>query len=252
VKPTVRPFAVQDTPRLLAVLAQVFGEYGCTFDPDGYDQDVRDVAGRYAGAGGTFLTVEDQGEVLGFGGADLPREGVAEIHRLYIDPKARGRGLGKLLVAALEAWALGHVRDMILWSDVRFCHAHELYARMGYRLFGQRTIEDPDRSVEIGFRRRLVERPDDRPFVAELSMKPLDGLSPEEAHRAAMVTAAILDSRTLPRGAGAAHLLPDPRQLFKGAGPVEAVFQRPGILVGFRHRGERRLHPLFSARLPKM
>jgi GNAT superfamily N-acetyltransferase len=250
VTPTIRPFVAPDTPELLSVLGRVFDEYGMRFDPDGYDRDVKDVASRYAPPLGVFLAVEDEGKVLGFGGADLPREGVAEIHRLYLDPRARGRGLGKLLVERLERWARERVRNMVLWSDVRFCHAHELYARLGYRLNGQRTLDDPDRSVEFGFRRHLTDAVDDRPFVADFTFRPIERLSPEETHRAAMVTAAILDARALPRGEDRAHVLPSPRQLFSPEGSsVEAVFQRPHVLAGFRSGDERRLHPLFSSRL---
>src|SRR5579863_9864053 len=96
----VRPFEATDTSRLVEVLAAVFGEYGMRFDPDGYDRDVKDVMGRYARPRGVFYTVEDGGRVVGFGGADLPRDEIAEIHRLYIDPRARGRGIGATLCEA--------------------------------------------------------------------------------------------------------------------------------------------------------
>lgn len=247
---SVRSFEPKDTDRLIAILARVFAEYGMRFDPDGFDRDVKDVAARYAPPAAVFFAVEEAGKLLGFGGADLPREGTAEIHRLYVDPDARGRGIGKLLVARLEEWARERVPTMVLWSDVRLTHAHDLYARLGYRLSGQRLLGDPDASIELGFRRRLADRPDDRPFVADFSHEPIDGFDAANRHRAAMLAAAILDSRTLPRGADGAHLLPDPRELFAKKGPVEAIFQRPDILVGFRSGSERRLHPLFSSRLP--
>ncbi|MEZ0228279.1 MAG: GNAT family N-acetyltransferase [Planctomycetota bacterium] len=252
---TIRPFDATDTPRLIEILELVFGEYGMRFDPDGFDKDVRDVARRYAAPSGVFFTAEDdQRGILGFGGADLPRDGVAEIHRLYIDPAARGLRLGTLLVDQLEEWARARVPTMTLWSDVRFFHAHDLYARLGYRLCGQRRLGDPDKSTEFGFRRSLRDPRDDRPFVAELQFVPYASLagSAEAAHEASMIAAAILDSRTLARGAERAHVLPDPRSLFPAsAGELEAVFQRPEMLVGFRAAGtlEKRLHPLFSARL---
>lgn len=250
---TIRPFEQRDTDRLIEILERVFGEYGMRFDPDGFDKDVRDVARRYAEPLGVFFTAEDAGgRILGFGGADLPREGVAEIHRLYIDPDARGLGLGRLLVEKLEEWARLRVPTMVLWSDVRFSHAHDLYARLGYRLSGQRRLEDPDRSTEFGFRRVLREPRDDRPFVADFTYVPLAARSaPADAHESSMMAAAVLDSRSLPRGPDGAHLLPDPRSLFTSTQGVEAVFQRPGILVGFRASGEKRLHPLFSSRLPR-
>jgi putative acetyltransferase len=250
--PRVRPFEERDTPRLVEILGSVFSEYGMRFDPGGYDRDVYEVARRYEPPLGAFLSAEDGGEVVGFGGADVQGIETAEIHRLYLDPRVRGRGLGKLLVASLEEWARPRARTMTLWSDVRFAHAHELYARLGYRLVGQRTLEDPDRSSEFGFRRRLTDRPDDRPFVPELGEEaPLESLSPEERQRASMIAGAILDTRTLPRLPDGGHVLPDPRELFPGEpGPVLAVFQRPRIMAGFRAGSRRRLHPLFAGRIP--
>ncbi len=252
--PTVRPFEERDTPRLVEILGRVFSEYGMRFDPAGYDRDVYEVARRYEAPLGVFLSVEDGGEVAGFGGADVQGIETTEIHRVYLDPRARGRGLGKLLVASLEEWARPRARVMTLWSDVRFFHAHELYARLGYRLVGQRTLGDPDRSSELGFRRRLADEPDDRPLAeltGELEEAPLEGLSPEERQRASMVAGAILDTRTLARLADGAHVLPDPRELFPGEeGPVFAIFLRQRILAGFRSGSRRRFHPLFAARLP--
>ena len=248
----VRPFEEKDTPRLVEILGRVFSEYGMRFDPAGYDRDVYEVARRYEAPLGVFLSVEDGGEVVGFGGADVQGIETAEIHRLYLDPRVRGRGLGKLLVASLEDWARPRARVMNLWSDVRFAHAHELYARLGYRLVGQRTLGDPDRSSELGFRRRLADRPDDHPFVAgDWEEAPLDALSSEERQRASMIAGAILDTRKLPRLPDGAHVLPEPSELFPGGGePVHAVFLRPRIMAGFRSGSRRRFHPLFAKRLP--
>jgi putative acetyltransferase len=241
---TIRPFEPRDTERLVAVVTTVFAEYRMRFDPTGFDRDLYDAGRRYAAPGAVFLTAEESGTILGFGGADTPQRGAAEIHRLYIDPRARGRGLGRLLVERLEEWAWARVPAMKLWSDVRLTHAHGLYAKLGYRLTGQRRLDDPDRSVEFGFGRERGGPRDDRPFVAKLSYVPVAALSEEETHAAHMVLAAILDSRTLPRLPDGGHALP----ALPGG---EVVFQEPRILVGFREGERERLHPLFSARLPR-
>src|SRR5581483_5183517 len=100
----------------------------------------------------------------------------------------------------------------------------------------------PDKSTEFGFRRDLRDGRDDSPFVARFTYRPLAGFTDDERHTAAMLLAAILDSRKLPRLPDGGHPLP---ALPDG----EAVFQGDEILVGFRDGRERRLHPLFSARL---
>src|SRR5437763_2684160 len=101
----IRLFDPAETPRLIEVLAATFGEYGMRFDPDGYDKDVREVERRYAPPRAVFHAAEAGGRVLGFAGCDETGEHGAEIHRLYIDPAARGRGLGTRLCEAVEGWA---------------------------------------------------------------------------------------------------------------------------------------------------
>jgi GMP synthase-like glutamine amidotransferase/GNAT superfamily N-acetyltransferase len=50
---------------------------------------------------GTFLVAERDGVVVGCGGLRVPRPGVGEVKRMYVDPAARGRGVARELLAAL-------------------------------------------------------------------------------------------------------------------------------------------------------
>jgi len=244
----LRAFRAEDTERLVEVMTVTFAEYGMTFAPDGWDADVREVAARYAPPRAAFFAGIDasSGRALGFVGVDLPAPGTAELHRLYIDPAARGRGLGVRLCAAAEAWASSRgVRTMTLWSDVRFVHAHQLYAGRGYALMGQRLIGDPDRSVEFGFARELSGRsaeawggtPDvpeapagaPRPHSAqEARAVPVGDLQADEGglgHRARMVAAALIDARALVRAGrvtAAAHELPGLDEVFRARPSREA------------------------------
>lgn len=253
----LRPFAASDSPRLLEVLETVFAEYGMKFDPQGFDRDVLSIETRYAPPEAVFYAAEIDGRVVGFAGADMPRPGVAELHRLYMDPAARGRGLGARLVATVEDWARGRgATTLELWSDVRLCHAHVLYARLGYGLVGQRLLGDPDRSVEFGFRRSLA-RPPEPVFHSLFGARslPLEGfLGTEREHWALMLAAAIFDSRALVRAGRVRDgglVLPSPLELFPAgtaARDVE-VLELPGpVLGGFAHRGRSivRAHPLFG------
>jgi hypothetical protein len=142
---------------------------------------------------------------------------------------------------------------MELWSDVRFAHAHRLYAGRGYALVGQRTLTDPDRSVEFGFRRSLVAHADPVfPDAATAKRIPLVHYARpwEQSHRAAMIAAAILDSRSLVRGGrmhAGGHELPAIHEVFgAGSGPeIQALVIGDDVLAGFERAGERRIHPLF-------
>lgn len=262
----IRAFRPGDEPDLVRIVGRVFAEYGMRFDPDGWDRDLREVERRYPPPDAAFLVAADAGgtgRVSGLVGVDLPDPpDVAEIHRLYIDPDARGRGLGARLVAAAEAWARGRgAGTMRLFSDVRFPHAHFLYARGGYRVVAQRTLGDLDGSVELGFRRSLRDPPTPvRPSLAGARAVPLADVlaAPALAHVASMVAAGILDSRALVRaGRGTpdgGHELPRPTEVFSPASPsvreVSALIvalEDGDVLVGFESGEERRIHPLFGS-----
>ena len=86
-------------------------------EPDGVFLVVRDGAGRAIGCGGIARFDESRGEVK----------------RMYVVPEARGRGLGRELLVALEAEAarLGY-RSLVLETGDRQPEAVGLYAAFGY------------------------------------------------------------------------------------------------------------------------
>lgn len=88
---------------------------------------------------GDFLLVSELGTaaILGFGGVHVPGQGegrvVAELQRMWLVPGARGRGLGRFLLRALEnrARALG-ARSMRLSLHHSLTEAMALYESAGY------------------------------------------------------------------------------------------------------------------------
>jgi putative acetyltransferase len=102
--------------------------------------------------------VEDEsGRVCACVSVDFPRSGTAELHRLYMRPDQRGRGLGSFLVRAVEHHARGKgAGRMFFWSDTRFTDAHRLYKRLGYRQAdGLRELGDISNSSEYHFEKEL-------------------------------------------------------------------------------------------------
>jgi GNAT superfamily N-acetyltransferase len=107
-----------------------------------------DLAERYGGSGddtpvapsdfeppaGQFLVAVLNGEFVGCGGwrshgAD------AELKRMYTAPAARGRGVARRVLAAVEASARAHGRRrLILETGDRQPEAIALYTRSGYQL----------------------------------------------------------------------------------------------------------------------
>ncbi len=84
---------------------------------------------------GSFLVARLDGRPVGCGAlrAVLDRPGIAEVKRMYVAPEARGRGVARALLAALEADArrLGY-RGLILETGTRQPEAMALYESSGW------------------------------------------------------------------------------------------------------------------------
>jgi putative acetyltransferase len=130
---------------LNAELRAVYPEPGATH----FCLDPEEVAiGR-----GAFLVVHCDGMPVGCGALRLLDRGVAELKRMYVMPPQRGIGLGRRLVAALEAEArtLG-VRRLVLETGVRQTAALALYQATGFQpipLYGEYCLS-PDTSICFG------------------------------------------------------------------------------------------------------
>lgn len=152
----VRPFEPRDEPAVIAVVRAVHDEYGFTWEFHGYHRDLYDIAAHYLAVGGAFWVLEIGGAVAGCAGV-TPHGAACELHRLYMLPTVRGRGLGQALLDAALGWARQRgAAELIAWSDVKLGLAHKLYLANGFELFGQRRCDDPDQSLEHGFRKRLI------------------------------------------------------------------------------------------------
>jgi putative acetyltransferase len=81
-----------------------------------------------------FLVVRAGGKAVGCGAILIDGRGWGEIKRMYVDPGQRGRGLGRRVLAELEAVArkdaLPHLR---LETGIHNTEALGLYRRAGFR-----------------------------------------------------------------------------------------------------------------------
>ena len=130
---------------LNAELSALYPEPGATH----FNLCAQEVADRR----GTFLVVYRDGIPVGCGALRLLDGDTAELKRMYVSPAARGKGLGRRLVAALEAEAraLG-VRRLVLETGVRQTAALALYRNTGFHpipLYGE-YCRSPETSVCLG------------------------------------------------------------------------------------------------------
>ena len=130
---------------LNAELSALYPEPGATH----FSLSTQEVADGH----GIFLIVYRDGTPLGCGALRLLDSDTAELKRMYVSPTARGRGLGRRLVAALEAEAraLG-VRRLVLETGVRQAAAFALYRATGFHsipLYWEYCLS-PETSVCLG------------------------------------------------------------------------------------------------------
>jgi putative acetyltransferase len=127
---------------LNAELSRMYPEKGAThlrLDPD-----------EVAEGRGAFLVAYAEGNPVGCGAIRRLDADSAEIKRMYVAPGTRGRGIGRAVLAALEAEArsLG-VRRIVLETGTRQTEALALYTKAGFEripLFGE-YIGSPSTSV---------------------------------------------------------------------------------------------------------
>jgi GNAT superfamily N-acetyltransferase len=90
----------------------------------------------YTPPNGTFVVAYERGGPVGCGGCRWydRATGIAEIKKTYLVPAARGRGIGRTLLAHLEdAAARWGAQQVILETGVRNSAALSLFTGTGYR-----------------------------------------------------------------------------------------------------------------------
>tara|TARA_A100001037_G_scaffold259084_1_gene246671 strand:+ start:113 stop:604 length:492 start_codon:yes stop_codon:yes gene_type:complete len=126
----VSPFA----PDAVYCLARYFDELDIRFD-DGFERSsgAREGGEAYIPPDGVFLVAFGSGGPVGSGGITFRAGDFAEIRCMWVDPAARGRGLGRQILEALETVAVGAGHAIVrLDSNRALTEAHALYQRSGY------------------------------------------------------------------------------------------------------------------------
>ena len=151
----VRPAGRADAPGVIELIGRVYLEYGFVYVPEVEVPDLLRFDQHYAAPRGAFFVVREDNVVVGSVGVARLDGGSAELHRLYLDSRLRGRGTGRALVEAVLEWCrTQNIPRLILWSDTRFDQAHRLYERMGFQRTGERVLpDDLNQTREYGFER---------------------------------------------------------------------------------------------------
>ena len=96
-------------------------------------------------AGARFFVARQDGHAVGCGGYVLLPDHAAEMERLFVDPAARGQGIGGAIVRAVESSAIAEgVRTLFLETGIKSSEALRLYRRLGFAECGPFAAYQPD------------------------------------------------------------------------------------------------------------
>jgi putative acetyltransferase len=141
VSPVVKDFVLQQaaTPAQIAQARELFLEYaqslGFSLCFQNFDQELAGLPGDYAPPGGRLLLAELSGELAGCVALHKFDNDICEMKRLYLCPKFRGKGLGRILAEAIiaEAHQIGYRRMRLDTVGPVMQDAVAMYRKLGFR-----------------------------------------------------------------------------------------------------------------------
>jgi ribosomal protein S18 acetylase RimI-like enzyme len=158
----------------LRALVESPDAFGSTVEREtAFDEDTwaeRAAAGATAEDTATFVAEAD-GEAAGMltVALDAERPEQAKLFGLWVDPAARGAGLGEALMLAAEGWAGERAaRVVTLWVVESNVSAIRLYERLGYAATGERhPLRRDERLAVIEFAKPIRAHETPAPLAGE-------------------------------------------------------------------------------------
>ena len=132
-------FAQAESQAQLAQARELFLEYaqslGFSLCFQNFDQELAGLPGDYAPPGGRLLLAEFQSELAGCGALHKFNGDICEMKRLYLRPKFRGQGLGRILAECIiaEARQIGYRHMRLDTVGPVMKDAVAMYRKLGFR-----------------------------------------------------------------------------------------------------------------------
>ena len=140
VLPAVEGLSIRqaETAAEVAQARELFLEYaqslGFSLCFQNFDQELAGLPGDYSPPEGRLLLANVEGELAGCVAMHKLQAGICEMKRLYLRPKFRGRGLGRVLANAIitEARAIGYKMMRLDTVEPVMKDAIALYRQLGF------------------------------------------------------------------------------------------------------------------------
>ncbi len=128
-----------ESPSQIGQARELFLEYaqslGFSLCFQNFDRELAELPGDYAPPSGRLLLAEFEGELAGCVAMHKFEASICEMKRLYLRPKFRGKGLGRVLAETIiaEATKLGYKSMRLDTVEPAMKDAVVMYRRLGFR-----------------------------------------------------------------------------------------------------------------------
>ena len=129
-----------ETPEQIATVRELMMEYATWLEFDlcfqGFDEELRDLPGKYAAPRGRLLLASWDNQIAGLGALrPLSDHDVCEMKRLYVRPGFRGHNIGRALARKLisDACEIGYRSMRLDTVPGKMDHAISLYRELGFK-----------------------------------------------------------------------------------------------------------------------
>jgi GNAT superfamily N-acetyltransferase len=140
----IREFTLTDQSQIINLQEDFMTEFFPEFATDQrkyeWNADVYSIHEHYIEKGGKVWVVEVGANMVGFGCLRLVNPNTAEIKRVRINHKHRGKGLGKSIIEQIENYCTSsNISKVLVDTDDRFEAAKSMYLGMGYIVYRTET-----------------------------------------------------------------------------------------------------------------
>lgn len=128
-----------ESPEQIAQVRELFLEYaqslGFSLCFQNFDKELAELPGDYRPPDGRLLLAESGGELAGCAALHKLENTICEMKRLYLRPKFRGKGLGRVLAETIiaEARQIGYDRMRLDTVGPVMKDAVAMYRKLGFR-----------------------------------------------------------------------------------------------------------------------
>ena len=132
-------FIQAESPEEVAEARKLFVEYsdrlGINLCFQNFEKELAELPGAYAPPWGRLLLAMHQGTLAGCVSLRKIGDGVCEMKRLFVRPRARGKGIGRALAEKIiqEAREIGYAQMRLDTLPAKMDEAIKMYRSLGFR-----------------------------------------------------------------------------------------------------------------------